>query len=256
MLKTILKMAQNEFDVKVKKIRSDNDTEFKNTQVEDFLDEECIKHEFSASYTPQQNGVAKRKNRTLIEMVRIMLDEYKTSDRFWAEAINTTCHATNRLYLHKLLKKTSYELLTSNKHNVFYFQVFKSKCYVIHKRSKSSKFAPKVYEGFLLCYDSDSHSYCVFNVTISCIETTCDAVFDDTNGSQKEQVDLDLVDDEEASCDASQRMAIYDVRPQDPNDQPQEPSLDDTTPPAQALDQDNHEEEDEHHDQVQEESND
>jgi transposase InsO family protein len=48
-----LKRAQNEFDVKVKRIRSDNDTEFKNTQVEDFLDEEGIKHEFSTPYTPQ-----------------------------------------------------------------------------------------------------------------------------------------------------------------------------------------------------------
>jgi hypothetical protein len=74
-----------------------------------------------APYTPQQNGVAERKNRTLIEMARTMLDEYKTSDQFWAEAINTVCHATNRLYLHKLLKKTSYELLTGNKPNVFYF---------------------------------------------------------------------------------------------------------------------------------------
>jgi hypothetical protein len=49
-----------------------------------------------------------------------MLDEYKTSDRFRAEAINATCHATNHLYLHKLLKKTSYELLAGNKSNVFY----------------------------------------------------------------------------------------------------------------------------------------
>jgi transposase InsO family protein len=81
-LKKFLKRAQNEFDVKVKKIRSDNSTEFKSTQVEGFLDEECIKHEFLASYTPQQNGVAERKNHTLIEMVRTILDEYKTSDRF------------------------------------------------------------------------------------------------------------------------------------------------------------------------------
>jgi hypothetical protein len=89
--------------------------------VEDFLDEEGIKHEFLAPYTPQQNGVAEKKNCTLIKMARTMLDEYKTSDRLWAEVINTTCHATNRLYLHKLLKKTSYELLTGNKPNVSYF---------------------------------------------------------------------------------------------------------------------------------------
>jgi hypothetical protein len=55
-LKKLLKRTQNEFDDKVKKIRSDNDTKFKNTLVEDFLDEEGIKHEFSAPYTPQQNG--------------------------------------------------------------------------------------------------------------------------------------------------------------------------------------------------------
>jgi transposase InsO family protein len=79
-LKKFLRRTQNEFDAKVKKIRSDNGTKFKNTQVEYFLDEEDIKHEFSTPYTPQQNGVAKRKNRTLIEKARTMLDEYKTSD--------------------------------------------------------------------------------------------------------------------------------------------------------------------------------
>jgi transposase InsO family protein len=130
-LKKFLKTAQNEFDAKIKRIRSDNGTEFKNTQVEDYLDEEGIKHEFSAPYTPQQNGVAERKNRTLIEMARIMLDEYKTSDRFWVEAVNTTYHVINHLYHHKFLKKTPYEILTGNKPNVSYFKVFGSKCYVL-----------------------------------------------------------------------------------------------------------------------------
>jgi hypothetical protein len=89
-----------------------------------------------------------------------------------------------------------------------------------------------------------------------CIETTCYAVFDETNGSQKEQVDLDLIDDEEAPCDALKRMAIGDVRPQAPSDQHQGQSPNDTTPFAQWLYQDKHEEEDEHDDQFQEESND
>jgi transposase InsO family protein len=149
-LKKFLRRAQNEFEAKVKKIRSGTGTEFKNTQLEDFLDEEGIKHEFLASYTPQQKGVAERKNCTLIEMARTMLDEYKTLDQFWVEAINMVCHAINRLYLHKLLKKTSYELLTGNKPNISYFRVFGSKCYVLQKRSKSSNFAPKVYDGFFL----------------------------------------------------------------------------------------------------------
>jgi hypothetical protein len=63
-------------------------------------------------------------------------------------------------------------------------------------------------------------------------------VFDETNGSQKEQVDLDLVDDEEAPCDVLQRMSIGDIRPQDLSNQPQETSPNDTTPPTQGLDQD------------------
>jgi hypothetical protein len=168
--------------------------------VEVHLDEEGINHEFLAPYTPQQNGVTERKNRTLIEMARTTLDEYKTPNRFWAEAVNTTCHATNRLYLHKLLKKTPYELLTGNNPNVSYFRVFGSKFCVLQKRSKSSKFAPKVYEGFLLGYDSISCTYCVFNNDSGCVETTCDTVFDEINSSQLEQYDLDVVDDEEAPC--------------------------------------------------------
>jgi hypothetical protein len=87
-------------------------------------------------------------------------------------------------------------------------------------------------------------------VTTGCVETTSDVVFDETKGSQKEQVDLDLVDDEEAPYYALQRMTIDDVIPQDPNDQPQEPTRNDTTPPAQGLDQNKHEDKDEHQDQV------
>jgi hypothetical protein len=189
-------------------------------------------------------------------MVRTMLDEYKIPDRFSAEAVNTACHATNHLYLHKLLKKASYELLTGNKASVSYFRVFRSKCYVLQKRSKSYKFAPKVYEGFLLGYDSNSYVYRVFNMTSGCVETTCDMVFDETNVSQNKHVDLDLVNDEEAPCDALQRMTIGDIRHQDLSNQPQGQSLNDTTPPEQGLDQDKNEDGDEHHNQVQEESND
>jgi hypothetical protein len=155
--------------------------------------------------------VTERKNRTLTEMARTMLDEYKTSDWFWAEAVNTACHAINHLYLHKLLKKTSCELLTGNKPNVSYFRVFGSKCYVLQKSSRSSKFAPKVHGGFLFGYDSNSRAYCVFNKDSGCVETTCDAMFDEANGSQVEQYGLDVVDDEKDPCEALQKMAIGDV---------------------------------------------
>jgi transposase InsO family protein len=72
-LKGFLRRSQNEFELRIKKIKSDNGTEFKNSQIEGFLEEEGIKHEFSSPYTPQQNGVVERKNRNLLDMARTML---------------------------------------------------------------------------------------------------------------------------------------------------------------------------------------
>jgi hypothetical protein len=118
----------------------------------------------------------------------------------FAEAINTTCYSINRLYLHRILKKTSYELLTGKKPNVSYFRVFGSKCFILVKRGRNSKFAPKAVEGFLLGHDSNTREYRVFNKSTESVEVSCDIVFDGTNGSQVEQVDLDELDDEEAPC--------------------------------------------------------
>jgi hypothetical protein len=78
--------------------------------------------------------------------VRTMLDEYKTPDRFWAEAINIAYYSINRLYLHRILKNTSYELPTGKKPNVSYFRVFGRKCFILGKRGRKSKFAPKAVE--------------------------------------------------------------------------------------------------------------
>jgi transposase InsO family protein len=219
-LKGFLRRAQNEFGLRIKKIRSDNGTEFKNSQIEGFLEEEGIKHEFSSPYTPQQNGVVERKNRTLLDMARTMLDEYKTPDRFWAEAINTACYSINRLYIHRILKKTSYELLTGKKLYVSYFRVFGSKCFILIKRGRKSKFAPKAVEGFLLGYDSNTRAYRVFNKSTGLVEVSYDIVFDETNGSQVEQVDLDELDDEEALCVALRNMSIGDVCPKESKEPP------------------------------------
>ena len=68
--KKFVKRAQNEFEMKLKKIRSDNGKEFDNTNIEAYCDEVGIKHEVSATYTPQQNGVVERKNQTLITLAK------------------------------------------------------------------------------------------------------------------------------------------------------------------------------------------
>jgi hypothetical protein len=257
-LKGFLRRAQNEFGLRIKNIRSDNGTKFKNSQIERFLEEEAIKHEFSSPYTPQQNGVVERKNRTLLDMARTMLDEYKTPDHFWAESINTACYSINRLYLHQILKKTSYELLTGKKPNVSYFRVFGSKCFILIKRGIKSKFAPKVVEGFLLSYDSNTRAYRVFNKSTRLVEVSCDIVFDEINGSQVEQVDLD---DEEAPCVALRNMSIGDVCPKESEEptqaQDQLSSSIQASPPTQDEDQaQDDEDEDQEDEPPQEEDND
>jgi transposase InsO family protein len=227
-LKGFLRRAQNEFGLRIKKIRSDNGTEFKNSQIEEFLEDEGIKHEFSSPYTPQQNGVVERKNRTLLDMARTMLNEYKTSNRFWAEAINTACYAINCLYLHQILKKTSYELLTSKKPNVSYFRVF--------------------------------GAYRVFNKSTGLVGVSCDIVFDETNGSQVEQVDLDELDDEEAPCVAIRNMSIGDVCPKEseepPHTQDQPSSSNQASPPTQDEDQAQDDENEDQEEPPQQEDND
>jgi hypothetical protein len=157
------------------------------------------------------------------------------------EAINTACYSINRLYLHQILKKTSYELLTGKKPNVSYFRVFGSKCFILVKRGRKSKFAPKAIEGFLLGYDSNTRAYRVFNKSTGLDEVSCDIVFDETNSSQVEQIDLDELDDEEAPCVALRNMSIGDVCPKESEEPPQaqyQPSSSNqASPPTQDEEQ-------------------
>ncbi|GJX61663.1 putative ribonuclease H-like domain-containing protein [Tanacetum coccineum] len=91
-LKRFIKEIENLVDKKVKIIRSDNGTEFKNKVMDDFCREKGIKREYSVARTPQQNGVAERRNRTLIEAARTMLADSKLPTTFWAEAVSTACY--------------------------------------------------------------------------------------------------------------------------------------------------------------------
>jgi transposase InsO family protein len=122
--KTFIKRIHNEFKTTIKKVRSDNGSEFKNTRIDELCDSFGIRHQLSAMYTLQSNGLVERKNRTLIDMARSMLSEYNVICLFWAEAINIACYYSNRLYYHPMMEKTPYELLNGRKPNIAYFQVF------------------------------------------------------------------------------------------------------------------------------------
>jgi transposase InsO family protein len=93
--KIFIKRIHNEFETTIKKVRSDNGSEFKNTRIDKVCDEFGIRHQFSAKYTPQSNSLVERKNRTLIDMARSKVSEYNVSHSFWAKAINMACRYSN-----------------------------------------------------------------------------------------------------------------------------------------------------------------
>src|SRR4051812_22919874 len=184
------KEQQRQHEVTIKIIRSDNGSEFKNYTLNDWLSDEGVKHQYSAAYTPQQNGVAERKNRTLVDMARSMMAEFKSSQNFWAKAISTACHYSNRLYLHKIINKTPYEILNGKKPNVGYFRVFGSKCFYQIKGLRLTKFQPKALEGIFVGYGEESHTYIIYDIVSRTVVNSCSVIFEETDSSQRGQVDV------------------------------------------------------------------
>ncbi|GJR09030.1 ribonuclease H-like domain-containing protein [Tanacetum coccineum] len=109
-LKSFITEVENQVDKKVNIIRCDNGTEFKNRVMSEFCEKKGIKKEFSIARTPQQNGIAERRNRTLIKAVRTMLVDSKLPTIFWAVSVNTACYVQNRVLVVKPHNKTPYEL--------------------------------------------------------------------------------------------------------------------------------------------------
>ncbi|KAJ9552760.1 hypothetical protein OSB04_016805 [Centaurea solstitialis] len=125
---------------RVKKLQSDNGTEFRNAKLQSFLEDVGISHNFFAVRTPQQNGVVERKNRTLVEAARSMMAHSSVPQQFWAEAVSTACYTQNRTLIVKRTGKTAYEMVEQCKPNIDYFRVFGCKCYVLNDRDDLGKF--------------------------------------------------------------------------------------------------------------------
>ncbi|GJS57677.1 putative ribonuclease H-like domain-containing protein [Tanacetum coccineum] len=123
-LKNFITGIENQIDHKVKSIRCDNGTEFKNRIMNELCEMKGIKREFSVARTPQQNGVAERKNMTLIEAARTMLADFKLPTTFWAEAVNTACYVQNRVLCIKPRNKTPYELFLGRKPALSFMRPF------------------------------------------------------------------------------------------------------------------------------------
>jgi hypothetical protein len=120
-----------------------------------------------------------RKNRTLVEMARTMLDEHRTPRRFWADAISTACYISNQIFLRSILHLTPFELRFGRKPSVSHFRPFGCKCFVM-KRGNLDKFESHSFDGILLGYTPHDRSYRVYNLETNTVVESCDMTFDET----------------------------------------------------------------------------
>nr|GEX31607.1 putative ribonuclease H-like domain-containing protein [Tanacetum cinerariifolium] len=146
-LKKFITEIENLKDLKVKIIRCDNGGEFRNKVMNDFCSQKGIKREFSNARTPQQNGVAKKRNRTLIEVARTMLVDAKLPVTFWAEVVNTACYVPNRVLMNKSQNKTSYELFNGRTPAIGFLKPFGCHVMILNTLDNLGKFDPKGDEG-------------------------------------------------------------------------------------------------------------
>lgn len=185
------KKAQNEIGCTITSIRSDRGREFDNHDIEKYCDDHGFTHNFSAPRTPQQNGAVERKNRSLQEMARTMLNEHSLPKYFWAEAVNTACYIINRVVIRSKLEKTPYELWKGRTPNIGYFKVFGCKCFILNDKDNLGKFDAKSDEGIFLGYSMNSKAYRVYNKRSLTIEESMHVVFDEVDSLKPKNIDDD-----------------------------------------------------------------
>nr|GEX38349.1 hypothetical protein [Tanacetum cinerariifolium] len=171
-LKTFIIGLENLFSLKVKVIRCDNRTEFKNFDLNQFCGLKGIKREFSVPRTPQQNSIAERKNRTLIEAARTLLEDSLLPIPFWAKAVNTACYVQNRVLVTKPHNKTPYELLHGRLPSIGFMRPFGCPVTILNTLDLLGKFQGKVDEGFLIGYSVRSKAFRVFNSRTRIVQET------------------------------------------------------------------------------------
>jgi hypothetical protein len=174
-----MKCLNNEHPNCLKAIHSDNGTEFRNASFDQFYLEYGVDQQFSAPCVAQKNGVVEQKNRTLVEMARMMLDEDKIPRRFWTDAIITACYIFNQIFLCSILNLTPFELRFQCKPSISHLRPFGCKCFILNC-GNLYKFESCSSDGILLGYTSHGRSYRVFNLETNTIIESCNVTFDET----------------------------------------------------------------------------
>lgn len=157
-IKEYVNLVENQLERKVKLLRSDRGGEYMSASIEKYLKEKGIRTQLTAPYSPQQNGTAERKNRTLIEMARCLLLDAKLPKTFWGEAVNTANYIQNRV-LTRSTNATPFELWYKKKPSVSHFEMFGSKCYVHIPKEKRRKLDDTSREMIFIGYDEQSKAY-------------------------------------------------------------------------------------------------
>nr|GEW38727.1 putative ribonuclease H-like domain-containing protein [Tanacetum cinerariifolium] len=176
-LKDFINLVENQLNKKVKAMRCDNGTKFKNSHIIELCGSKGIKREYSNARTPQQNWVAERKKRTLIEAARTMLADSKLPNMFWTKAIRTACYVLNRVLVTSPHNKTSYALLTGNIPSVSHFKPFGCHVTILNTSDHLGKFDGKADEGYIVGYFASNKVYKVYNVPNKRVEETMNLRF-------------------------------------------------------------------------------
>nr|GFA88234.1 putative ribonuclease H-like domain-containing protein [Tanacetum cinerariifolium] len=176
-LKSFITRVENLMNLRVKVIICDNGTEFKNKEMNQFCEVKGLMRQCSVARTPQQNGVAKRRNRTLIEAARTMLTDLKLLSTFWAEAVNTACYVQNRVLVTKPHNKTPYELFHGRTPFISFLRPFGCPVTILNTIDHLGKFDGKADEGFFVGYSLNSKAFRVFNSRSRIVEENLHVMF-------------------------------------------------------------------------------
>ncbi|GJY13371.1 retrovirus-related pol polyprotein from transposon TNT 1-94 [Tanacetum coccineum] len=174
-----LKMIQVRLKVPVRRIRTDNGTEFVNQTLREYYEKVGISHETSVARSPQQNGVVERRNRTLIEAARTMLIYAKAPLFLWAEAVATACYTQNRSIIRLRHGKTPYELLHDKLPDLSFFHVFGALCYPTNDSENLGKLQPKADIGIFIGYAPTKKAFRIYNRRTRRIIETIHVDFDE-----------------------------------------------------------------------------
>ncbi|WVZ15284.1 hypothetical protein V8G54_012850 [Vigna mungo] len=156
-------MVEKETNKVIKTVRSDRGGEFTSTEFNKYCEEHGIKRFLTTPYSPQQNGVAERKNRTILDMVRSMLKGKNMPKKFWAEAVQCAVYVQNRCPHAKLGEKTPQEIWSGVKPNVSHLKVFGSVAYGQVPSQHRTKLEDRSKKYIFIGYDKNSKAYKLFD---------------------------------------------------------------------------------------------